>query len=52
MEISWDEYDELTENLGYGDYLEQWWNLWEKKRKVHYIQTIEKISIANLKIFY
>ena len=29
MEISWEDYDELTENLGYGDYLEQWWDLWK-----------------------
>lgn len=24
MEITYDEYDELIENLGYGDYLESW----------------------------
>lgn len=29
MEITWQDYDELTENLGYGDYLEQWWDLWK-----------------------
>lgn len=24
MEITWQDYDELTENLEYGDYLESW----------------------------
>lgn len=24
MEITWEDYDELIENLGYGDYIESW----------------------------